>query len=185
MALILPSRFRWVYCQLEILCDCLTRNLRRTLDELPKTLDDTYQRILREIPEQNKDDASRLLQCLTVAFRPLRVDELAEVLAIDFTAGGMPTLNVDQRWGDQEQAILLACSSLITIVEDHDSRIVQFSHFSVKVFLTSDRFAVLKGDNSDYHISPEPAHTVMAQACLAVLLQLDYDIPGRASRSFL
>ena len=184
MALILPSRFRWVYCQLEILRDCLTRNLQRTLDELPKTLDDTYQRILREIPEQNRDDAYRLLQCLTVAFRPLRVKELAEVLAVDFTTGGIPRLNVDQRWGDQEQAILLACSSLIAVVEDDNSRIVQFSHFSVKEFLTSDRFAISKMDVSHYYISPESAHTVMAQACLAAMLQFDHDIYWKNREKF-
>ena len=150
--------------------------MRRTLDELPKTLDATYERILREIPEQNRDDAHRLLQCLTVAVRPLRVKELAEVLAIDFTSGEIPKLNIDSRWRDEEQAVLLACSSLIVIVKDRGSRFVQFSHFSVKEFLTSERLAEAKGDTSHYHIRLQPAHTVMAQACLAVLFQLDYSI---------
>jgi hypothetical protein len=73
-----------------------------------------------------------------VAIRPLRVAELAEVLAVDFDdAEGIPKLNPDWRWEDQEQALLIACSSLIAIVEAGDSRVVQFSHFSVKEFLTS------------------------------------------------
>ena len=54
------------------------------LDELPETLDETYERILRDVNKANRDHAHRLLQCLTVAVRPLRVAELAEVLAVDF-----------------------------------------------------------------------------------------------------
>jgi len=116
------------------------------------------------------------LQCLTVAIRPLRVEELAEVLAVDFDAalcGGMPKLNPDWRWPNQHQAVLSTCSSLIAIVDDGDSRVVQFSHFSVKEFLTSDRLARSSGDVSRYHIHLSPAHTIFAQACLGVLLRLD------------
>jgi hypothetical protein len=124
-----------------------------------------------------------------VAVRPLRVEELAEVLAVDFTSGEIPTLNVDSRWGDKEQAVLLACSSLIAIVQeykwrdDRTSRFVQFSHFSVKEFLTSKRLAEAKGDTSHYHIRLEPAHMVMAQACLAVLFQFDYSISTETIKS--
>src|SRR6266403_5652563 len=81
-----PSRFRWAFCQLEALRHCLAPRVRHILKELPKTLDETYERILRNIHEANRDHAHRLLQCLTVAVRPLRVAELAEVLAVDFGA---------------------------------------------------------------------------------------------------
>jgi hypothetical protein len=103
--------------------------------------------------------------------RPLRVEELAEVLAIDYD-GTEPTpkLNPDWRWEDQEQALLAACSSLITIVNIDDSRVVQFSHFSVKEFLTSRRLSASSGDISCYYISLESAHIVLAQTCLSVLL---------------
>jgi hypothetical protein len=60
------------------------RNLRRILEKLPKTLDETYERVLKNINENNRDDARRLLHCLAVAIRPLRVEELAEILAFDF-----------------------------------------------------------------------------------------------------
>ena len=117
--------------------------------------------------------AHRLLQCLTVAVRPLRLEELAEILAFDFeeAPGGIPTLNADWRREDQERAVLSTCSSLITIVHEDDSRVVQFSHFSVKEFLTSDRLAVAAEDMSFYHIAPAPAHTILTRACLGVLLR--------------
>jgi hypothetical protein len=133
----------------------------------------TYERILKEIKKPNKHLAQRVLQCLVVAVRPLRVEELAEVLAVDFDdAEGIPRLKPDWRWEEQELALLSACSSLIAIVEAGDSRVVQFSHFSVKEFLTSTRLATCSGEVSNYHIDSEPAHTILAQACLGVLLQI-------------
>ena len=177
----MANRFRWVYCQLETLRHCLPPSVRRTLDELPESLDGTYERVLREIKKPNRDHALRLLQCLVVAIRPLRVEELAEVLAFDFEdTEGTPKLNASWRWEDQEQALLSSCSSLISIVDDgndgyrdHDSRTVQFSHFSVKEFLTSPRLATPSRDVSYYHIDLERAHTIMVQACLGTLLQSD------------
>ena len=152
--------------------------MRPILNELPETLDGTYGRILQEIPKSNQLHAHRLLQCLTVAIRPLRVEELAEVLAVDFGAtGGIPQLHEDLRWEDQEQAVLSACSSLIAVVKDGSSLVVHFSHFSVKEFLTSDRLATSTIDASHYHhILLGPSHTIMAQACLSVLLRLDSHI---------
>ena len=145
------------------------------LKELPKTLDETYERILRDIHEANQDHAHRLLQCLTVAVRPLRVAELAEVLAVDFgtaSFGERSKLNTDWRWEDQQEAVLSTCSSLISVVDEEGSQIVQFSHFSVKEFLTSSRIVGSSADVSPFHILLEPAHTVLAEACLAVLLRL-------------
>ena len=175
-----------MFCQLETLRPCLPPSVRPILNELPETLDGTYERILQEIPKSNRVHAHRLLQCLTVAVRPLRVEELAEILAVDFGAtGGIPKLNEDMRWEDQEQAVLLACSSLISIVRDDGSRVVQFSHFSVKEFLTSDRLATSTIEASHYHhIVLEPSHTIMAQACLSVLLRLNSRINKDSLKDF-
>jgi hypothetical protein len=51
--------------------------------------------------------------------------------------------------------------------------VVQFSHFSVKEYLTSERLATSSQDVSRYHITFETAHTILAQACVSVLLQVD------------
>jgi hypothetical protein len=101
------------------------------------------------------------------------VEELAEVLAVDFDdAEGIPSLKPSWRWEDQEQALLTPCSSLITIVETGLSRVVQFSHFSVKEFLTSARLAGSSQDVS-LTISFLALPTIMAQACLSILFRLD------------
>jgi ankyrin repeat protein len=109
-----------------------------------------------------------------VAVRPLQIEELAEVLAVDFDdAEEIPKLNASWRWENQEQALLSSCSSLIAIVDVGDSRVVQFSHFSVKEFLTSPRLSTSSRDVSRYYVALELAHVVLAQACLGVLLSLD------------
>jgi ankyrin repeat protein len=156
--------------------NCFPPNLRQFLNELPDTLDETYEQMLKSISKAQKDDAYRLLQCLAVAVRPLHVEELAELLAFDFqstSSGGIPNLKADWRWDDHEEAVLSTCSSLITIVRDGDSRVVQFSHFSVKEYLTSPRLARSGGDVSRFYIDLEPAHAIMVQACLGTLLRLD------------
>ena len=166
-----------MFCQLEALRLCLRSRLRQFLHELPKSLDETYERVLNEIHETNRGYAQRLLQCLAVAVRPLRVDELVAILNFDLdaTEGEVQvlTLDVDGQPEDLEQELLSTCPSLITIVDDYDLRVVQFSHFSVKEFLTSDRLTHSSDDISGYRILPHAAHATLALVSLGVLLRLD------------
>ena len=185
------DRFRWVYCQLDNLRRCMPSSIRKALNELPVSLDDTYDRILQNIPKQKWQHAHRLFQCMVAAIRPLRVEELAEIFAIKIGPNATPNLVEDWRPENPEEAVFSACSTLITIIiNDSDadldadsdaesdtesyakgSKIVQFSHFSVKEYLTSDRLQVSDvASIRDFYISLEPAHTILARACLTVLL---------------
>ena len=183
---LISYRFRWVYCQLEVLQHCFASSILQTLDQLPESLDDTYARVLSQIPQVNRANAHRMLQCLMVAVRPLRVEELAELLAFEFgkAQGAVPKYRADWRPNDQVEAVLSTCSSLIAIVDDQGSQVVQFSHFSVKEFLTSDRLTSSLGDFSQYHIIPGPAHTILAQACLGFLLHMDGHADEEMVKSF-
>ncbi len=130
-----------------------------------------------EIPEEKWKHAHRLFQCLIASSRPLHIDELAEVFAIRFESETTPDLIKGWRPENAEHAVLSACSSLIAVVEVDDAPVVQFSHFSVKEFLTSSRLATAQSRNVlRYHIRPEPAHKILAQACLGTLLNLDEHI---------
>ena len=165
------NRFRWVYCQLDKLRRCLPGRIRHALDELPGTLDETYERALQDIDEYNWAYACRLFQCVAVASRPLRVEELAELLAFDFE-GTLPTFRPGWRPEDPRDAVLSTGSSLLAVVDVHGSQVVQFSHFSVKEFLTSDRLYNAEERVSRYYISLERAHVIATQACLGTLTQL-------------
>ena len=131
---------------------------------------------MEEIGKQNWEYAHRLFQCVAAASRPLRVEELAEFLAFDFDADSTPTLREDWREEDPAHAVLSTCSSLLTIVGENDAKIIQFSHFSVKEYLTSNRLSEGKDTISRFYVSMTPAHTIIAQACLGVLLHIDENI---------
>jgi len=166
-----------VYCQLDYLGKCLPGRVKRALDELPATLDETYERTLQEIDDTNWEFAQRLIQCVAVVSRPLRVEELAEFLAFDFQAGQIPRFREDWRLEDPAEAVLSTCSALLSVVNVKNSQVIQFSHFSVKEFLTSVRFGEKRSTiSSRYHVSMTSAHTLVAQACLGILLHLDKNI---------
>ncbi len=175
-----------MFCQLAYLRCCIPGRIRRVLGDLPGTLDETYARALKEIHKENWECAHRLFRCVAAASRPLRVEELAEFLAFDFEAGSIPRFLVDWRPEDPTHTVLSTCSSLLTIVdeykdEDEDGfqvihQVIQFAHFSVKEYLTSKRLAETKETISRFHVSMPPAHTIIAQACLGVLLDLDENI---------
>ena len=181
------DRFRWVYCQLDTLRRCFPQSIRKALNDLPITLDDTYELALQRIAREKKEYAHRLFQCLVAAVRPLGVDELAEIFAVDFDPGSEPKLVDGWRPEDPEEAVLSACSTLITIVGKDDAKIVQFSHFSVKEFLTSDRFRISqleKHERIPLYISLDDAHTILTRACLTVLLQLDEKLNKERLKAF-
>jgi hypothetical protein len=165
-----------VVCQVDTLRRNFPASIRSALNDLPKTLDETYSRMLLSIDEEKREFAQRLFRCLMVSIRPLRVKELAEILAFRFHEAAPPTFNAAWRPEDAEEAVMSACSSLIAILYREGQKIVQFSHFSVKEYLTSERLATAEERLSYYHILSEPAHTILAHASLGVLLQLDGNI---------
>ena len=176
-----------MFCQLVYLRRCIPGRIRRALNALPETLDATYARTLEEIDEQNWEYAHRLFQCVTAASRPLRVDELAEFLAFDFEPedGSTPTYLADWRPEDPEHTVLSICSCFLSVVKpDGGSPVVQFAHFSVKEYLTSARLTKAKDTISRFHISMTPAHTIVAQACLGVLLHLDENVTKHSLGGF-
>lgn len=150
----------------------LRRCVRHILEELPETLDETYERSLQGIDKEKRQYAYRLFQCLVVSIRPLRVEELAEVFAIQPNMETIAGFDASWRPENAEESVPSACSTFVSIIDADGSRVVQFSHFSVKEFLTSSHTA-----NSElasyYHILPQPAHVSLARICLSMLLQLD------------
>ena len=168
-----------MYCQVVYICGCIPARIQHALAELPETLDETYQRTLREIKKADWEYAHRLFQFVAVASRPLHVEELAELLAFDFKAEPIPKFNEDWRLEDPADAVLSTCPSFLAVVngEYPFGKVIQFAHFSVKEFLTSAR--LVEADDiifRRYHISIPSAHTLAAQACLGILLHLDENV---------
>ena len=85
--------------------------IRKVLLALPKTLDETYDRILNNIPEEYCREAQCVLQLLCVAFRSLTLDEIGEAVAID---SENQTFDTENRLRDKHD-ILDICSSLVIL----------------------------------------------------------------------
>jgi hypothetical protein len=140
---------------------------------------------LEGIGDQNWEYAHRLFQCVATAARPLRVEELAEFLAFDFNSGSTPAFLPDWRPEDPAHAVLSICSSLLAVVNVDGSPVIQFAHFSVKEYLTSERLANANDTGiSRFHVSMAPAHTIVAQICLCALLHLDKNITADGLEKF-
>ena len=172
--LTLLRRFRFIYSQYEILRFCITpSSIRLALGKLPTPLYETYEQTLREIDGHIQDFAHRLFQCLVVLKRPLYVEDLATIFAIRPDAETIPFL---ARWrpGNPE-SVLSACSALVTVVNVDGKKVVQFSHPSVRAYLTSDHIASSE-HVSRFWVHPRPAHALLARVCLSVLLQIDDDV---------
>jgi hypothetical protein len=111
---------------------------------LPKTLDETYARILCNIDEEDSQDAFKILQWLVFSARPLQIKEVAEVVAVDIESD--PRFDPERRLREP-QDVLAICSSLVTVVTKiadgrHDkttSGEIRLAHFSVKEYLVSER----------------------------------------------
>ncbi|KAF8493560.1 hypothetical protein JB92DRAFT_2683457, partial [Gautieria morchelliformis] len=109
------TRFRWAVCQLDAFWKCRTpAALEKALTCLPKTLNETYDRILAAIDEDDRRDALSLLQWLSFSVRTISTDEALEVFATDPDAREGPLFDCQRQLRDPGD-ILTICSSLVTI----------------------------------------------------------------------
>ncbi|KAF7980620.1 hypothetical protein HWV62_37408 [Athelia sp. TMB] len=157
--------FRWVALQIDELQRCLNaREVKKQLKTLPRTLEDTYERILTL--NQRQSELLQMLHWLAFSVRDLRLDELADVVSVDFDSEDGPAYDADLRYGDSTIA-LAVCSGLVT----ESNGIVKLAHFSVKEYLTSG--SIKLGTAAYFDIGKRISHSTIAQTCLAYLLNFD------------
>jgi hypothetical protein len=165
-------RFRWAVCQLDTLRACKKVSaVRKALAQLPKTLDETYARILRDIPESDRDEALSLFRWIARSNRPLTLQELAEAAVVRPEDN---CLDPEDRLCCAED-VLRICHSLVSVTTESlyiccqpwkDYNVVRFAHFSVLEYLTSDMAGPFK-------ISDKSANTHITTCCFSYLVQMD------------
>ncbi|KAJ4300817.1 hypothetical protein N0V90_002905 [Kalmusia sp. IMI 367209] len=158
--------------------DVVDEDIKRySLATLPQTLDQTYDRILSAISEEDSKYAIRILQWLTFSARPLTVEEIAEVVAIDVTRD--PAFNRDEVLEDPLEALNI-CSSLITITMNKPKptvrlrrrpvqRIVALAHYSVQEYLVSNR--IKQGSAKQYSMQEVECQNAITRGSLKYLTQ--------------
>jgi len=170
-ALIREARgtFLWVSLMLADLKEIPQYEVKKKLKTLPRGLDETYARILAQIPEARRKDAQFLLLCMVAAQRPLKKKEIA-------TAFGTWTNDLIPPYQDLDiyADICSACSSIICLDKADDDKYttVNFVHQSVKDFLLRDR---LGADMQWYHTSPDGANLLMFRVCWKYLSMKEFE----------
>lgn len=151
--------------------------VKKALTSLPKNLDETYDRILLEIDDYHQAEVMKALQALIVTVKPLTLDEIVEILAVDLDSVP-PRFDPDSRLLNP-RSILSMCSSLVTFAPEyrsidsfiHAARVPQvyalrLAHASVADYLTQPR----PSGPSKFRFSQHSAKQFFVRTCIAYLL---------------
>ncbi|KAG8818105.1 hypothetical protein FRC17_010972 [Serendipita sp. 399] len=188
--------FRWAVCQLDTL-KCYSSkpaNALREIEFLPKTLDDTYSRILTRIPSGYQRELKTILMFLAFSTRPMTIQEVAEATAVNLESR---TFSTDERFLDPYD-ILEHCSSLVSLADlsyasaydliwereddDHwapEVKVIQFAHFSVKEYVLSER--ARQAVSASLITTPSKSCLHITEICLIYLLDFN---GGKATIDF-
>ncbi|THY69692.1 Pfs, NACHT and ankyrin domain protein [Aureobasidium pullulans] len=183
--------FRWVVCQFAMIEKCLDYpSLCEALEALPKTLEGTYERMLKDIPEVNFQHATTLLNMLIWSDqkKPLRLKEVVDAIAV--RADRNVVFDPINRMPHAKD-VLRICSGLILVdrgdiefpsmkrarelgyqpahasdkMSDPMEWTCQLAHASVKEYLISSRVF----EKFRLPLEEEIAKTNLAKLCLAYL----------------
>lgn len=159
--------FLWVALQMQSLCNMSTDYaIREALADLPKTLSETFARILQRSGRSNPELQRRTLDFVLAARRPLTTDELREALSV---VPGDAIWDPSRMLNNVNSA--LACCGCLLVV-DEEELTVHVVHHSVKQFIQNGLH------NSKYMRSPvDEAQKILADT---IVTYLCYGIFGTA-----
>ena len=152
----------WVYFQLRTICAQKSdANIIAALDDLPRDLPQTFERILSGITETDDiDRCKRIFLWVAAVKRPLTLEELREAIGIE---------PLQQSWdssrfvNDMKQAIA-SCGNLIFVEEEQQA--AHFTHSSVKQYLLSEAIST---SLRTYHLDLERADAEVGAVCVTYL----------------
>lgn len=144
------------------------------LHKLPRDLNEVYVRILRDIDEDDVTDARFILQCVTVALRPLTVQELSTARMIG--RGHWNEVHAPRR-----EDILVyedgwrCCGPILSLNSDGETRTVNLIHQSAKDFLLQSS-TEHREEVKDLLFQEEVANFLLFNTCRDFLTKTDFDI---------
>ncbi|TGO71066.1 hypothetical protein BELL_0624g00010 [Botrytis elliptica] len=159
--------FLWVQFQLEELCRMETdATIVKALQNLPRNLEETYDRLLGRIIEiERREFVKRMFDWIICSCRPLHMDELREAIA--FTVG-------DKSWDSTKipndlRRLIRACGNLIMI--DEETLEVHLAHYTVEQY-------ILHSQNSElayFHTTREESNRALGVTCVTYLSFTDLE----------
>ena len=157
-------------CQFKELerCPISEHMLDELLVSLPRSLDETYERMLSNITATSVGYAQRILTLLCCAKRPLTVPELIDGAAVEL--GDLPKFNPKRKL-ENTDGILQVCPGLIEVGMNTygNESVVRIAHFSVQEYLESKRICQHKA--APFSVRRPDAHAKIACICLTYLLE--------------
>ena len=156
------ERFLWVKFQLQALREERSDSLiLAALRDLPRDLPETFGRILSKYTETNNIDLGRqIFRWVSVAKRPLTVEELREALGIR---------PLQEAWDDStyinDMTKAVACCGNLVFIEE-EQQTVRFTHSSVKQYLLS---SAVQESLSKYHVDLDKADEDAGAVCVTYL----------------
>lgn len=158
--------FLLVKCQLDQIRK-LKRDkaIRDSLERQPRNLNETYVQALERLIEHHDDEEivqiQRLFRWLVHAARPLAIEEVAEVIAVDF---GQDTFDLSAVVTEPMELLMFG-ESLVAL-SGLKRQYLHLSHYSVKEFLLSD-YCLQKTPR--FYMDPRRSNAEIAQVCLTAL----------------
>ena len=191
------NRFRWAVCQLDIVKECVSpAMLHIELMRMPKTIEQTYDRILQNVTSRHRPFVQSALHWLAFAKRPLLLQEIAEAAVLQPRS---ENFDLDLFRLLDENLIVELCGTLVTVstvefrvhisddwlseklwihggfysshMNNNKFKVVSLSHYSVKEYIASQRLE--KGALSNFYASEKLANTYLAECCLFYLLHFN------------
>ena len=163
--------------------------LRAIIEDMPRGLDEAYDRDLQIICGLDSEDRERALSILRwvlYAARPLTVRELAEALLIsvnddESVDNWLPQDDLPETWDEDytDEQIMGVCGSLIDIRGGEagnsvENQTVHFVHFSVKEYLLGTVNIELPVLVKDYFVDKFRAQELITKICLRYLCLKDF-----------
>ena len=163
--------------------------LHAIIEDMPRGLDEAYDRDLRTICDLGSEDRERALSILRwvlYAAKPLTVRELAEALLIstddeESLDKWLPQDDLPETWDEDytDEQIMGVCGSLIDIRDEKagcsiEKRTVHFVHSSVKEYLLKTVGTELPVLVTDYVTDKFRAQELVTKTCLRYLCLRDF-----------
>ena len=190
---VLHRTYLWVYLTLDVVQNTpgFTKgNVRRVVRDIPRTVDDAYERILRR--SANEKLAKHLLHIVVAAKRPLSLEEMSTALAIGQNQSSKSIKDLEEYVEPQSRfrkTVRDWCGLFIIIVDSH----IYLLHQTAKEFLVREDQATVSNtlpvkrthDESDEldssttlkwkkSLRPADSHRLLARLCLLYLSLDDF-----------
>ncbi|KAI9702618.1 MAG: hypothetical protein M1820_006124 [Bogoriella megaspora] len=172
--------FLWARFQIDAICDAVGDEAKReVLRHLPRTLEETYMRILEKISKSSSGTAHlklahQIFKWIAAARRPLTIDELKEAVAIEVGDKSLQRGRIDTSDGT---LLVQCCGNLVLF--DRTDRSVRFAHSTVEQFLSESGYRSTSANPARFGValtSKDQLDYEIAELCMTYLLFSDFEM---------